>query len=72
MDIGQKMSMILDTRRSSFGSQQCLSFHIFTRVTEVYENLFQISLRLGSPQCDNFHRSEFFEATIFIPLMGTS
>ena len=26
-------------------------------------------LMLGSHHCGNFHRSEFFEATIFIPLM---
>ena len=29
-------------------------------------------IRLGSQQCYNFHRSGFFEAIIFIPLMGTS
>ena len=30
------------------------------------------SVRLGSHQCDNCHRSGFFGAIIFIPLMGTS
>ena len=29
-------------------------------------------LKLGFHQCDNFHRSEVFGATIFILLMGTS